>query len=152
MADMPMVTPVTRDTATDLWEQLISREDEDGEIPLPAVDSIILDEDRAPAIVLLAPDTVPGAVNVFMRTEAMETGDQLMLEVFLAGLQTLLQQAGKATGAPRSIWHHGGLDYEFHFGGKVVGKEVIQLSDLPRDARRSLVPPACYRLSWCALS
>jgi hypothetical protein len=130
-----MATRVSRDNPTNLWKELVSREDEEGEIPLPAVDSIILDGDGVPAIVLLAPDTVPGAVNVFMRTEAMETGDRLMLEVFLAGLQTLLRQAGKATGALRSVWHSGGLDYEFHLGGQVVGKEVIQLSDLPRDAR-----------------
>jgi hypothetical protein len=134
-----MVTPASPDMFADWWDALMTHESEAGEIPLPAVDSIILDEGRLPAIWLIVPEGTPGTPTALVDVEGMGLGDRLTLETFLRNLERLLidRTEGKITGRLYAVWHLGGLDYEFHFTGGEVPLNYL--------------PPGLWQAAWTML-
>ncbi|MBI3979981.1 MAG: hypothetical protein HY331_17540 [Chloroflexi bacterium] len=98
-----------------IWSRRIEDEQETGGIPFPAVDSIIIYDDRAPSILLVAPHLVPGTVKVFVMVDAMSSPDRSVLRACLDQLVF-----GTAIHVV-AVYHVGGLDYELRFpdGGAV---------------------------------
>ena len=126
-----MDTRATPELFADWWETLISQEQEAGAIPLPAVDSIVLDADHLPTIWLLVPEGTPGSPSALVNVGDMGPGDRLTLEIFVRNLERLIvDRTGKVSGPLRAVWHLGGLDYEFDFAD---GR--VQLTYLPAGLR-----------------
>lgn len=121
-----MDTPANLDLSEDWWVTLISRESQSGEIPLPAVDSIVIDAERLPMIWLIVPEGTPGDPSALVNVKGMGPGDRLTLEIFLRNLEGLIiDNSEKVTAPLQAVWHLGGVEYEFHFAD---GK--LELSDL----------------------
>ncbi|MBI4492724.1 MAG: hypothetical protein HY690_08045 [Chloroflexi bacterium] len=110
---------------------MVKQEEATGHIPLPAVDSIRRDSDRAPVVVLVDPNAIPGAIHVFVRTEEMTPADRM---AFYSLLQMLERVLGSTTPirSLTAVSHPGGLDYSFC--GSLPG-EVVELRDLPESLR-----------------
>lgn len=127
-----MAIPVIHD-ARRLWAELVKQEQETGRIPLPAVDSITLYEDRPPTVALIAPGVVPDALHVFVRVEGMDPADRVTLDSLLR----LIERAPGMPGGLTAIWHRGGFDYEF-CGQRTAARLLDQ-------------PPELQQMLWGAL-
>lgn len=106
------------------WEILLHDGDESGEITLPAVDTIRLDEMQPPVILIIAPDVAPDGVNVFVRpVEQIPEADRLTILGLLEALADEARNAG-VVGQLTAVIHLGGFDYELH------GSNVRTLGEL----------------------
>jgi hypothetical protein len=91
------------------WDELVRREADTGEIPLPAVESIVLDGTSEPAVTLIAPGLVPGGSHVFVDVGRMPPADRVTLETLLALLK---DESGLPSERITAVQHSGGLAYE----------------------------------------
>jgi len=117
-----MVIPVNRDGMA-AWQQLRQQEQETGEIPLPAVDSIAFHENGNVVISVIDPSAVPGCTTFFVNTNALGELDKLRLATLLKDIQDEAPRMG-VEGTLRFVLHAGGLDYDF------TGTNTVALSDL----------------------
>src|SRR5579863_8372928 len=110
----PMVSHVSRDRLTS-WKQLVKAEVQSGEIPLPIVESIVIDEDRPPTIVLLADNVVPGATDVFVATETLPDVTRATLDALLLALEQVARTSDVLSSRLQAVYHEGTLAYELHW-------------------------------------
>lgn len=120
-----MTLGVTRKQLTH-WRGLLDAERADGEIPLPAVDTIVMQDDGEPAILLIAPGILPGLDQVFVNVESMPEVEQVALE----GLLERLAARSHLRGPLLRVEHLGGLDYAIH---GVAPHDSVRLSELPEE-------------------
>lgn len=113
------------------WLSLLDEEKQSGHIPLPIVDTMTIYEDREPAIALLAPKVVPGAMHVFVNIGGMLPPDRLSLDSLLRTLERQASEAG-ITGKLWSVSHAGGLDYD------LTGTNTISIQNLDRNVSSNI--------------
>lgn len=108
------------------WEELVKQEETTGHIPLPAVDTVMLEADRAPTIVLVDPNVIPGATHIFVHVEKMAPADRVALQGLLHALKEVLENRA-VLHSLSAVYHLGGLDYSL-CGARQ--DEVVRLQDL----------------------
>lgn len=119
---------VHRESFIEHWRDLLRIEEKTGQIPLPALDSLLWENGRPLNIALVAPGIAPESPHVFVDLARMPPA--LLLTVG-AILQVLTRQVA-TTATPESadlvaILHQGGLGYEFHF----ATGPAVELRSLP---------------------
>lgn len=105
-----MDTLAFREGAIARWREWRKQEEDTGEIPLPALDSVIRDSARSPVMSLIAPGLVPGVTSVFVDVDGMSFAARAATEAILDAIEARL-----GGGRLAAILHQGGFGYEFHF-------------------------------------
>lgn len=116
------------DTVTS-WQELLRHERETGEIPLPAVDSVVFGDVGDPVVSLIAPDLVSDSSSVFVDLARMPSADRVTLDFLLALLR---HESGLPTEQVAAIYHSGGLAYELSGPSH---QSAVQWGDLPEATR-----------------